>query len=179
VLAVTALRELDRAESQRKAKKNVLKAIEAVAGVLGNTRAVCRKSYIHPAVVDSYVDGWMLQVLSRRATAALKKIAAKLRPDEVAVLAVLQYRIGKDGRQAQGRVTLRLASLAHGKLVRLAALDHGTPLRVGASSEYASIRGGSRRRSARAHLHSRHRARLPARRLHVGFRVAKWRLRPI
>jgi len=32
-------------------------------------------------------------------TAALKKIAAKLRPDEVAVLAVLQYRIGKDGRQ--------------------------------------------------------------------------------
>ena len=99
VLALTALRELDRAESQRKAKKNVLMAIEAVAGVLGNTRAVCRKSYIHPAVVDSYIDGWMLQVLSRRATAALKKTAAKLRRDEVAVLAVLQYRIGKNGRQ--------------------------------------------------------------------------------
>ena len=99
VLALTALRDLDRAESQRKAKKNVLMAIEAVAGILGNTRAVCRKSYIHPAVVDSYVDGWMLQVLSRRATAALKKVAAKLRPDEVAVLAVLQYRNGKDARQ--------------------------------------------------------------------------------
>ena len=95
VLAMTALRELDRAESQAKAKKNVLKAIEAVAGVLGNTRAVCRKSYIHPAVVDSYMDGSMLQIVRRRATAMVKKRASKLRPDEVALLALLQQRLAK------------------------------------------------------------------------------------
>jgi DNA topoisomerase I len=99
VLAVNALRELDRAESQRKAKKNVLTAIEAVAGLLGNTRAVCRKSYIHPAVVDSYMDGSLVQMLSRRATAALKRVCGKLRPDEAMVLMLLQQRIDKAGKR--------------------------------------------------------------------------------
>jgi DNA topoisomerase-1 len=37
--------------------KDVVDAIDAVAGLLGNTRAVCRKSYIHPAVIDAYVGG--------------------------------------------------------------------------------------------------------------------------
>src|SRR3954467_9114558 len=57
VLAATALREFEKVDSKAQAKKNVLKAIEAVAGLLGNTRAVCRKSYIHPAIIDSYMDG--------------------------------------------------------------------------------------------------------------------------
>ncbi len=48
VLAATALREFDEAGSMAQAKKNVVQAIEAVAGMLGNTRTVCRKSYIHP-----------------------------------------------------------------------------------------------------------------------------------
>jgi DNA topoisomerase-1 len=96
VLALTALRELERAESETKAKKNVVKAIEAVAGVLGNTRAVCRKSYIHPAVVDSYMDGSLLETLRRRANSVAKQLGSKLRPDEVAVLALLQHRSAKD-----------------------------------------------------------------------------------
>jgi DNA topoisomerase I len=96
VLAMTALRELERAESQTKAKKNVVKAIEAVAGMLGNTRAVCRKSYIHPAVVDSYMDGSMLEMMRRRASAIVKKLGSKLRPDEAAVLTLLQHRAAKD-----------------------------------------------------------------------------------
>jgi DNA topoisomerase-1 len=98
VLAATALRELQKADSQAQAKKNVLKAIEAVAGLLGNTRAVCRKSYIHPAIIDSYMDGSMLQTLSRRANGAMKKVGAKLRPEEAAVLALLQRRLAKDAR---------------------------------------------------------------------------------
>jgi DNA topoisomerase-1 len=99
VLAATALRELQRADSQAQAKKNVLKAIEAVAGLLGNTRTVCRKSYIHPAIVDSYMDGSMLETLSRRANGAMKKVGAKLRPEEAAVLALLQRRPAKDARR--------------------------------------------------------------------------------
>ena len=98
VLALTALRELERAESETKAKKNVVKAIEAVAGVLGNTRAVCRKSYIHPAVVDSYMDGSMIETLRRRASAVVKRLGSKLRPDEAAVLALLQHRSAKDSK---------------------------------------------------------------------------------
>jgi DNA topoisomerase-1 len=99
VLAATALRELQKVESKAQAKRNVLKAIEAVAGVLGNTRAVCRKSYIHPAIIDAYMDGAMAHALNGRAGAAVKKIAAKLRRDEAAVLVLLQQRAATQLKQ--------------------------------------------------------------------------------
>jgi DNA topoisomerase-1 len=83
VLATTALREFGKPASMNQAKKDVVKAIEAVAGVLGNTPAVCRKSYIHPAVIDAYMDGSMLEL---RTT----KRFAKLRSDEAAALCILQ-----------------------------------------------------------------------------------------
>ncbi|TMC89801.1 MAG: DNA topoisomerase IB, partial [Chloroflexi bacterium] len=57
VLAATALRELEGFESEAEAKRNVVAAIDRVAKRLGNTRAVCRRAYVHPAVVDSYLDG--------------------------------------------------------------------------------------------------------------------------
>jgi DNA topoisomerase-1 len=98
VLACTALQEFEKYESQSQAKKNVLNAIEAVAGMLGNTRAVCRKSYIHPAVLDSYMDGSMLEALSRR-TAAARKKNGKLRAEEHAVLAVLQQRLSREAKK--------------------------------------------------------------------------------
>jgi DNA topoisomerase-1 len=102
VLALTALRELEGADSQAKAKKHVLDAIEAVAGVLGNTRAVCRKSYIHPAVIDSYMDGSLPQALSspaaRRRPAGL---GAGLREDELALLALLRRCGVKDVKAAR------------------------------------------------------------------------------
>ena len=99
VLAATALRELDKIDSKAQARKNVVKAIEAVAGLLGNTRTVCRKSYIHPAIIDSYMDGSMLETLSRRATAAMRSTAGRLRPEEAAVLALLQRRLAAEVRQ--------------------------------------------------------------------------------
>ena len=54
VLAACALQEFPEYKSNAHAKRNVNQAIEAVAGVLGNTPAICRKSYIHPAIVDAY-----------------------------------------------------------------------------------------------------------------------------
>jgi DNA topoisomerase-1 len=92
VLAVTALRGFEKVESSAKAKKNVLQAVEAVAGVLGNTRAVCRKSYIHPTVIDTYLEGSMTDAMRRRARGAARALAARLRSDEKAVLAILQRR---------------------------------------------------------------------------------------
>jgi DNA topoisomerase-1 len=96
VLACSALREFEAFESQAGAKRNLLRAVEAVAGILGNTRAVCRKSYIHPAVVDSYMDGSLLTMPSRRAG---RKRASGLRPEEAAVLALLQQRLARDVRK--------------------------------------------------------------------------------
>jgi DNA topoisomerase-1 len=97
VLACTALRELEKADTAAAPKKNVVRAIEAVAGVLGNTTAVCRKSYIHPAVIDSYVDGSLLVTAARRAAPAFRKAGARLRPDEAAVLTLLQQRVAAIG----------------------------------------------------------------------------------
>jgi DNA topoisomerase I len=89
VLACTALREMEPAATVAATKRNLLSAIDAVAGMLGNTRAVCRKSYVHPAVIDSFMDG-SLAGLDGRSMGVRK--AAKLRPDEVTVLALLQRR---------------------------------------------------------------------------------------
>jgi DNA topoisomerase-1 len=89
VLAASALRECRPVDSMAAAKKNVVRAIEAVAGVLGNTPAVCRKSYIHPAILECYMDRSMPSRLSRSLPAALKRVASKLRRDEVAVLRIL------------------------------------------------------------------------------------------
>jgi DNA topoisomerase-1 len=97
VLACTALRELDTVSTTAAGRKNIVRAIEAVAGVLGNTTAVCRKSYIHPAVIDSYMDGSLLAAAARRAAPAFRRIGARLRPDEAAVLALLQRRVSANG----------------------------------------------------------------------------------
>src|SRR5204862_21987 len=68
VLAARALRELAAFDSNTEAKKNiVLRAIESVAERLGNTRTVCRKCYVHPAILDAYVDGTLLETLHQRA----------------------------------------------------------------------------------------------------------------
>ena len=57
VLAAQALARLSRFKSQTEAKRNVMQAIGCVASRLGNTKAVCRKAYIHPAIFAAYIDG--------------------------------------------------------------------------------------------------------------------------
>jgi DNA topoisomerase I len=100
VLCATALCELKVAESQARAKKNVLTAIEAVAGILGNTRAVCRKSYIHPAVTDAYLDGTTVQTIGRTAQAR-RSGKGSLRPEEVAVVRLLEQRAERQSRRVK------------------------------------------------------------------------------
>jgi DNA topoisomerase-1 len=89
VLAATALREVPLAGTKRETERAVNVAIEAVAGLLGNTPTVCRKSYVHPGVVDAYRDGTMASVSSRKPKASAK--IAGLRADELALLALLKY----------------------------------------------------------------------------------------
>ena len=98
VLAATALQELESAGAGTRTKRHVVQAIEAVAGVLGNTKAVCRKSYIHPAVIEAYTDGTMAETLRSRAEKATRR-AAGLRAEEVAVLNLLQARLAKETRK--------------------------------------------------------------------------------
>jgi DNA topoisomerase-1 len=57
LLASQELCSLSRFSSLAEAKRNIVQAVTVVAKQLGNTKAVCRKSYIHPAIFDAYLDG--------------------------------------------------------------------------------------------------------------------------
>jgi DNA topoisomerase I len=101
-LAALALRELESFDSQAKAKSNVVRAVEAVSKMLGNTPAICRKCYIHPAVFDGYLDGSLLQALKKRADAKLANPRSGLKAEEAAVMGFLSRQLA-----ATDRVSLR------------------------------------------------------------------------
>jgi DNA topoisomerase-1 len=65
VLTCAALRDFGPFASETQAKKNIIEAINSAASRLGNTRAVCRKCYVHPAVLDCYLAGAMPEVFSK------------------------------------------------------------------------------------------------------------------
>ncbi|MGK7870742.1 DNA topoisomerase IB [Falsiroseomonas sp. E2-1-a20] len=89
VLAALALREYQRVDSQAAAKRNVRQAIERVASRLGNTPTICRKCYVHPVILDSYLGGTLALEVEAEAKAELQQEIGRLRPEEAAVLALL------------------------------------------------------------------------------------------
>lgn len=90
VLAARALQEFEKFSTQKEAKQNMLSAIEAVARLLGNTPAICRKCYVHPIVMDTYLDGSLTERLKRKMEQKLTRDVRHLRPDEAAVMMLLQ-----------------------------------------------------------------------------------------
>ena len=99
VLACMALQEFSAFDSETEAKKNVVEAVKRVAERLGNTPAVCRSSYIHPVILDSYLDGSMLESLRQRAADELAEAGHELRPEEAAALGLLQARLAREARE--------------------------------------------------------------------------------
>ena len=96
VLAAQALQEFGAVDSEAEAKQNILRAVEAVAARLGNTRTICRKCYVHPAVLDAYTDGSMLEAAKQRAEDELVEDLSALPAEEAAVLVLLQRRLTAD-----------------------------------------------------------------------------------
>jgi DNA topoisomerase I len=103
VLAAEALREFESVDSEAAAKRNVVRAVESVATRLGNTSAVCRKCYIHPAILDGYMEGTLLQTLRRRAKKELDENLPRLSREEAAVLALLSRRLERKARPRRRR----------------------------------------------------------------------------
>jgi DNA topoisomerase-1 len=95
VLAAMALQEFEKFDSQASAKRNIRTAIESVAARLGNTPTICRKCYIHPEIFASYAEGTLLLEIKKQVEAELRGDLATLRPEEAAVLTLLQSRLGK------------------------------------------------------------------------------------
>jgi len=93
MLAAFALREFEKYESATQAKKNMVQAIETVAKKLGNTPAICRKCYVHPAVMEGYLDGSLLEAMQRATRAATEIEAYALTAEEERVLDFLKKRL--------------------------------------------------------------------------------------
>jgi DNA topoisomerase-1 len=91
---VEALREAGVWATQRQAKSNILRAIDQVAEQLNNTRAVCRKYYVHPAVLDHYLAGSMLEALDNRTK---EEVNTELKAEEAAVVRLLKHQLSKSG----------------------------------------------------------------------------------
>ena len=98
VAAAMALRGFLEVDDEAGRRTAVVRAIEQVAEELGNTPSVCRACYVHPEVIDRYLDGTMVDALSRRAS-GVGRGAHALRAEEAAVLGLLQARLARERRR--------------------------------------------------------------------------------
>lgn len=96
VLAAMALREFEAFDTQAAHKKNVRTAIERVAARLGNTPTICRKCYVHPEVLQAYAEGGLLLEVKEQVEEELRGDIAALKPEEAAVLALLEARLNRN-----------------------------------------------------------------------------------
>lgn len=114
VLAAIALQGFEKYDNKTQAKKNLVRAIEAVAQRLGNTPAICKKCYIHPEIMKAYVDGTMVDTFRKR-TEQMRNVKG-LRPEENAVLAFLQERFAAEQRNQRSTLLEKLeSSIKHRK----------------------------------------------------------------
>ena len=90
VMTACTLTELGDAETQTQAKKHLAQAIEAAAKHLGNTPTICRKCYVHPEVINSYLNGKLLTALKQHDERAVLASLDGLRPEEISVMKFLQ-----------------------------------------------------------------------------------------
>jgi DNA topoisomerase-1 len=97
VLCAVALREVEACASETEARRNVAQVVKQVSQQLGNTPAVCRACYIHPAVIEAYVasneDAPLAEALGQQLADAAEDGAGSLSNDEAAVLGLLRRRL--------------------------------------------------------------------------------------
>jgi DNA topoisomerase-1 len=108
ILAACALREIGEFNTVRQARSNVVRAIAVVANRLGNTPAVCKKSYIHPAVIDAYLSRALFE--SAHASNG-KKSKHALLPEESSVAALLRRKLLEEKRSLKSKLTASLKQL--------------------------------------------------------------------
>ena len=93
LLAAIELDELGEFDSDKQAKKNIVSAIKQVAKQLGNRPATCRKYYVHPAILEAYEDGLLLNLMSETTNINIESPANELNPEEKVVLKIIEQAI--------------------------------------------------------------------------------------
>jgi DNA topoisomerase I len=101
VLAAMTLSELQSFDNAAQAKRNLRSAIEKVSARLGNTPTICRKCYIHPEVLNSYMDGNLVLEVKSQVENELRSAVENMKPEEAAVLALLRGRLARQAEQSQ------------------------------------------------------------------------------
>lgn len=115
VLAALALSEFEQFDSEAKAKKNIRAAIEQVSSRLGNTPTICRKCYVHPEVFSCYLEGHLLLEIKEEIETELRDGLPSLRPEEAAVLTLLQERLSREVEQQGEKPTRQQRFSVNGK----------------------------------------------------------------
>jgi DNA topoisomerase-1 len=100
VMAARSLAAVGPAASQPRAQRNVVRAVEVVAKRLGNTPAIARRSYIHPAVIELYAEGGLTDSWDRPLPERAPRATNRLRADEARLLRLLKQRVGTRRRAA-------------------------------------------------------------------------------
>jgi len=105
MLVAEALRSMGPAETKREAEKNIVAAVDKTAKALGNTRSVCRKYYIHPVLIQAYLEGAVLPPLpertwSPRTSQPSPTDGPMLRRHEADVLAFIRARLKPKAKPA-------------------------------------------------------------------------------
>ena len=95
VLAAIALSAAGEFETKQQAKANIKNAIGAVAKILGNTPTICRQCYIHPAILENYLDGNSVNGLKPKAGEDLERRGIDLGSAQAAVLKLLRGRLSE------------------------------------------------------------------------------------
>jgi DNA topoisomerase I len=99
ILTAIALAAQEKFETKRQAKAQIRAVISAVAKILGNTPAICRKCYVHPAVVENYLNQQSIEGLKEITEDVLENEDVDLRANEKAVLKLLEARLEKKAAQ--------------------------------------------------------------------------------
>jgi DNA topoisomerase-1 len=103
VLAALALQETAKFESTRQARRNITQAIERVARQLGNTPSISRRCYVHPAVLEAYLDGMTVRTLQERTERRIGESVRGLSAEEGVVLGLLQQRLARQADTLRAR----------------------------------------------------------------------------
>jgi DNA topoisomerase-1 len=117
VLAAMTLSELQSFDNAAQAKRNLRSAIEKVSARLGNTPTICRKCYIHPEVLNAYMDGNLVLEVKSQVENELRSAVENMKPEEAAVLALLRGRLARQAEQSQHADLKGSSSKARGRAV--------------------------------------------------------------
>ena len=99
VLATRELHTLGESTSQTAAKKAIVEAIKTVSQHLGNRPATCRKYYVHPAILDCYLDGSLCQIMQQHIEQEFEIDPHGLRQEELAVVLLLKQQLIQELQQ--------------------------------------------------------------------------------